>query len=468
MTVISPIVYRPMRALFSPRSRSSLPLAAALALLATSALAQQTEPQQTDPVPPPPAVGDNAQNPPPEAKATAVPQVDLLAALQSALRTHPSVQSARQKLTASNYELDAAEYRLYPTPAIDLGAISGSSRSNGNQTSISVTQPLYAFGRYTSAIDAAESRVSAATVAIDEAQLDLMDQTVTAYYEVVKAEARLAVQNRFVDQHRDLRDTVERRLKAEVGSESDLVLAQTRLSQAQNDRSLIEAQVKKARNTLMNLTSLNAAQVVPPALLDAPFRSEEAFQSKALAYSPNLKRLRAESIALKQDAAVAWANTKPQLVLRAERVESNVPTPYADNRLITALQYQPGAGFSAGSVAQAAEAKAVAAELDIRSAQLKLTERVSTVYSDLTANLTQARNLERVLRLNNDFFQSMLRQFQLGKRSWLDVLNALRDSNQSELGYATAAADAQLNSRRALLLSGQLEAVVDAGKGAAQ
>ena len=51
MTVISPIVYRPMRALFSPRSRSSLPLAAALALLATSALAQQTEPQQTDPVP---------------------------------------------------------------------------------------------------------------------------------------------------------------------------------------------------------------------------------------------------------------------------------------------------------------------------------------------------------------------------------------------------------------------------------
>jgi adhesin transport system outer membrane protein len=119
-------------------------------------------------------------------------------------------------------------------------------------------------------------------------------------------------------------------------------------------------------------------------------------------------------------------------------------------------------------VAQAAEAKAVAAELDIRSAQLKLTERVSTVYSDLTANLTQARNLERVLRLNNDFFQSMLRQFQLGKRSWLDVLNALRDSNQSELGYATAVADAQLNSRRALLLSGQLEAVVDAGKGAAQ
>ncbi|HEX4878451.1 MAG TPA: TolC family protein, partial [Limnobacter sp.] len=313
---------------------------------------------------------------------------------------------------------------------------------------------LYAFGRIDAGISAAEHRVNAATVAVDESKVDLVDRVLQAFFDVNKTRELVDVQQQFVVQHRDLRDTVQRRFDGEVASQSDLLLAQTRLDQTENQLAVYVSQHEKAVATLRSLIKVNSVSFRAPEALSPKVGSEEELQQLASSFSPLIKRLTAEQVALEHDARVAVAATKPQLVLRAERVESNVPSQFADNRLITALQYQPGAGLSAGSIAAAAQSRALAAELDIQAAQLELTERCATLYNDMQINLSQEKNLAKVLDSNQEFFESMLRQFQAGKRSWLDVLNSVRETNQAATALVIARNDAQLNIRRVHNLAG--------------
>lgn len=406
--------------------------------------------------PRPPDVVEGAETVKPVVQSISpLPLVDQLSwdkALEYAVKGHPSVLGALQRLYASNFDLDATEYQRFPALVIDFGRIAGNNV--GNQASVSLTQPLYAFGRIDASIAAAEYRMSAATVAVDESKVDLVDRVLQAFFDVNKTRELVDVQQQFVIQHKELRDTVQRRFDGEVASQSDLLLAQTRLDQAENQLAVYQSQFEKSAATLRSLIKVNSLAYQTPEAMIPGVTSEEELQTMATKFSPLIKRLTAEQSALEQDARIASAATKPQLVLRAERIESNVPTQFTDNRVITALQYQPGAGFSANSIAAAAQSRAVAAQMDIQAAQLQLAERCATLYNDMLINLSQEKNLSKVLDANQEFFESMLRQFQAGKRSWLDVLNSVRETNQAATALVVARNDAQLNVRRVHNIAG--------------
>jgi len=427
-----------------------------------NALAQNADLKNTQPPPPPSILESDNTNLQAPATLNPLPPAASLSwqdAVDFAMQNHPSIQGARQRLSASNFELDAAEYQRFPTPSVDYGRVGGGS--SGNQASLSLTQPLYAFGRIDSSIAAAENRVGAASIAIEETKVDLIDRVLIAFFDVNKTRELIEVQKEFVRQHEDLRNTVQRRFQGDVGSQSDLLLAQTRLDQAQNQLAIFESQYKKATATLQSLTKVNALGFVVPEKQAPAVQSEPQLQTYARNFSPTIKRLTAERDALKEEAQVAAATTKPQVVLRAERVETNIPTPFTDNRIVTLLQYQPGAGLSAGSRAAAAESRAIAAELDIQAAQLQLSERCATLFNEMSINLSQERSLAKVLESNQGFFESMLRQFQAGKRSWLDVLNSVRETNQAAIALATTRNDAQLNVRRVSNLAGLSHVVAE-------
>ena len=177
--------------------------------------------------------------------------------------------------------------------------------------------------------------------------------------------------------------------------------------------------------------------------------SEIAFFEKAKAISPTLKRLEFEGYALRNDAVATSAAIYPQFVIRGERIQSNVPTSYSDNRLIAALQFQPGAGFSALSNSKAAESKASAAERDLEKARLDLRDKCATIYNDMVSSAEQVVYLTSLTKSNKNIVASTLRQFQASKRSWVDVMNAQRDAVQTELSFADALYNSQMNQSHA-------------------
>ena len=381
--------------------------------------------------------------------------------LQRVLMAHPSILGAKERSVLANYQLDSAKYQRFPTLSADVGRISssqsnGSSSSNGGQqTTVTLLQPVYTFGRITSTINAADHRLSSAQVAQTEAILNLSDQTISAFYEVLRTTHRERIQTGNVEVHQQLRLTMQRRFDGAVGSESDLLLAQSRLDQAKSDLVLSKAQLRRAKAALATLLSFSPERLQTPDTLKIPVESAQDLYDQAKVFSPTLKKLKFDAEALKQDALATSAALYPQFVIRGERVQNNVPTSYTDNRLIAGIQFQPGAGLSAFSNSKAAESKANAAEQDLDKAKLDLADKCSVVYSDMISGFEQSSFLKSLAQTNKNLFESTLRQFQAGKRTWLDVMNSQREQVQTELSYADVLYNSQLNIRRSALLTGQ-------------
>jgi len=66
----------------------------------------------------------------------------------------------------------------------------------------------------------------------------------------------------------------------------------------------------------------------------------------------------------------------------------------------------------------------------------------------LEGSMSAAGSAQRVM-------ESYMRQFTSGRRTWLDVMNAVREANSAEIDVLEARISAQASLARLLLLSGQ-------------
>jgi hypothetical protein len=112
-------------------------------------------------------------------------------ALQAALSSHPLVQGKRSAQAAAKAELEGADWQRYPTPSIEANTASG-----GDKASVfRLDQPIWNGGRIQAGIDAAGSRHSAASTAIDEARQELALKVRSASSEVLRLRERLLRQH---------------------------------------------------------------------------------------------------------------------------------------------------------------------------------------------------------------------------------------------------------------------------------
>lgn len=394
-------------------------------------------------------------NSPATASATANKGLTLTDALNLVVRSHPSIQAARGRYDAAATDFEGAQYQAFPTVGVDTG----SSSSGGRISTISITQPVYAFGRISNAIDASEKRVDQNRNAVNEVALDLQDKAVSAYFETLKARDRLRVAQDNLAAHQSLASMLKRRAEGGVASTSDLTLAGARLSSAQNEELIAQANLRKAQSALRKL--INQADVMPQDAirLNSLEASLPQLQDEAIAYSPTTRKLRDEAKAQQFEAKSAHGAAMPQVVIRGEQIEQNFGTQFRDSRVIAAIQYQPGAGLSAFSRAKSAEQRAVAAQSDVDAALLELGDKVTVLYNDMQTSGSQLSTLELMRQANRDLILSFYRQFQVGKRSWLDVLNAQRESAQTEYGYVDSYYAHQSAIRRLSLVTGRADTI---------
>lgn len=376
-------------------------------------------------------------------------KVKLKEALTIVANSHPAVLAARNRFDASGYQYEAAQYSGFPAVEVDTGRIGGGS----GQSTYRINQPLYTFGRISNNINAAEKRVDSARDAVLEQTRIVQDQAITQYFEVLRTADRLRTARENTEAHRKLEETIRRRNEAGVGSDSDLELARTRLNQARNDEAAAVAAQRKALANLRSLLSVNVSKVEVPSLYNSPYSTEEQLLELAFENSAVVKRLRNEAEAQQYEANAQVAAALPQVVLRAERVEFAAPSNFKDSRIFAAVQFNPGGGLSALSNANAGRARVLAAEQDIAKARRDLSEVARALLSDYQQTQDQLKFLEALKRSNAGLVDAFLRQFQAGKRSWLDVLNAQRESTQSSLSYVDSFYTAQSLAHRMELLA---------------
>jgi adhesin transport system outer membrane protein len=124
------------------------------------------------------------------------------------------------------------------------------------------------------------------------------------------------------------------------------------------------------------------------------------------------------------------------------------------NRTYLSVQFSPGPGLSARSAAAAARSRLENSLQNTVVFERQLEQQVRTALAELDALAQQVEPARLLVSATEDVVASYLRQYQIGKKNWLDVLNALRESAQATYSAVDVAANRQSLQLRLMLLTG--------------
>jgi adhesin transport system outer membrane protein len=374
--------------------------------------------------------------------------------MQAAWDTHPALAARRASATGAQHELEGARWQRYPTPTIETGR---ATDGGVNNTTLRLDQPLWTGGRISAGIEAAQSRLEAAEASVGEGHNEMGLQVIAAWAEAYRQQMRQAHAITGVNEHVKLLKMITRRADQEVSAPVDRDFAHSRLLQSMNDLSMVTQSLNIALTKLTQLAGQAVLKVAESPSAALPKSKEQAI-GDAIAYSPTLKRIGHEEQAAIADVDSKRASLLPQVSFRVERLRAGATTAsaYTDNRALLVLTAQPGAGLSAASGVDAAQARKEAIRLSREASVRDVTEQILLDWDDLEASRQRLANSQQSRNISLSVFESYTRQYVAGRKSWIDVLNAMRESTQSDLALADSMAQVAAAGLRLTFRSGRM------------
>jgi outer membrane protein len=376
------------------------------------------------------------------AAAALAPQlkgVTLDEAYQSALKKNETVLIQRARFEGTEANVSQARSAMLPDITgyattlrqNERSAFPGKSSRAGESTTarISLVQPLFAGGRYSSAFDQTKALNEAQSYSIEAAKTSLFLDVAGSYYETLAAEADLKNLRLSVDLTQDRIKELNKR--AHIGrSRAGEVLT----SQAQSavlGSTVQEAidRVARARANFMFATGLdaNSALNVPVATAEsipvpAPLKTYYA----KINDRPDVKALELRTKAAEYSTDVARAGHMPTLNF----VANGYWTKDVGDK---DLDWDYGLGltipiFEGGAVqgrVRAAKSIETEAELNYRRLKRSAEADIERAHSSLSSATQQILALDNALIASEKNYRSETHDYSLGLNTNLDVLTAL-------------------------------------------
>ena len=369
--------------------------------------------------------------------------------LQKVTAEHPQVQSQIQNLQAAGMDLKVTQQAYWPTPSISMERVQTQSADPAYTGSpqvltFRVQQPLWTGGRLT-----AQSNKAIATQAIEQARLIEIQQglalkTLQAWTEVVMAQRQQHVLEKSETVQTQLLQKIRRRAEQGLSPLNEVNYANLRLAQVRQDRFNALQQENQA---WIRLTQwVPEAKNLGQALIHPDFHlraGDELALQQALPHwealslnnSPYIHRL--EGVAQLQLAELAEkrAAVQPEVYVRAEHQRGHYT--YANtpntNRVFVGLSASTGAGLSLAYQLTALQNKHEGALQEIVAARRSLLEAIQSDFLNVNARQRKVEMLLLNLESSQEIQTAWERQFINGKKTWIDVMTAARETSQAEL-----------------------------------
>ena len=358
--------------------------------------------------------------------------ITLYEALSMALDFHPSISATKLQYQSAAGELNSARWLALPDASfIYRGFEDDGEEEILDQEILTVSQPLWTGGRVSGNISFARANRDIAKLAIVEAEQKLLEETLRAFTELRQAEANRNISLGNVEEHERLFKIIERRVKASTSPEVDLRLARARLA-------FSRSQFLQSKNTL-EISRANLAQLIgQPVKKAAPFQaanvekgSIEDAVKRAVSFSPRIRKMRTEISGLEAMEKVARSALYPQVSIGYEKNYGEVLSNRDDEKVFLGLDFQPGAGLSAFSSISSSKAKKLALRDNLKALELEVRQEVEVVWRSVSSAEMQLSPTRQFVNSTEEVVNSYLRQYRVGKKSWLDVLNAQRELVQA-------------------------------------
>ena len=369
-------------------------------------------------------------------------------ALSLASTHHPSVKAKQAEVQAAQADLETAKWSRYPTVSTEATAAGGRP-----QAALLLQQPLWAGGKIDAQNRLALAQLTLAEAGLQETRTSLMQQAGQQFFEVLRWQQRLNVALQTEGEHRKLLELIQRRVVADISPLTDQVLASARFQQAVSERIQFGRSLQTAQLALQQLVGEPHKGLKAPSRI-AQSKLEEGLAIEASkAHSAELLRWRTQQEVAQAQIDMAQAGLYPTVALAHRQNLGANDAAALPNRTYISLQFSPGPGFSARSAAAAANSRLENSKQNTVTFERQLEQQVRTSLAELDALAQQIAPARSLVTATEEVVASYLRQYQIGKKNWLDVLNALRESAQAQYSAVDVASSTQSLQLRLLLLT---------------
>jgi len=380
-------------------------------------------------------------------------ELKLADALSLSATHHPSVKAKQAEVQAAQADLETAKWSRFPTVSTEATASGGRP-----QAALLVQQPLWAGGKIDAQNRLALAQLKLVEAGLQETRNSLMQQTGQQFFEVLRWHQRLDVARKTEDEHRKLLELIQRRVAAEISPLTDQVLASARFQQAVSERIQFDRSRQTAQLALQQLVGEPYTALKAPTRLALPQQDVGVAIEASKTHSSELLRWRTQQEVAQAQIDMAQAGLYPTVALAHRQNLGGQDNPALPNRTYLSLQFSPGPGFSARSAAAAARSRLENSLQNTVVFERQLEQQVRTALADLDALAQQVEPARLLVAATEDVVASYLRQYQIGKKNWLDVLNALRESAQAHYSAVDVASSTQSLQLRLMLLTGPMSA----------
>lgn len=375
---------------------------------------------------------------------------ELAIGVASALDAYPSIRAARYQEDAAEQEVRAAKGQRFPSLTIDGQGLAGGSEIVQNQAlalNVTVQQPIWSGGRIGASINRARAAREVAAATAAETGESIAIQTINAYFEAVLAKRRMEQLEQGNSQLNELVESISRRVDQSVSPRTDLTLVKSRQSEIQRQYQVAQATFFSSRELYRQLTGLlnSTLEEVPSYPGEAAHPEFDSASDETSACNPSVLRLNREAALAAADLEVAKKELYPTVSAQLSRNE------ITGTRFGVVVRSQLTNGLSQFRRVDASKARQLEStsnvQTAIREARVRLTQDVVLNYS----TREQIPIVRTAVEAATELTQSYRRQFVAGRRSWLDVLNAVREEITADLNLVDAETSAMASGARILI-----------------
>jgi TolC family type I secretion outer membrane protein len=344
---------------------------------------------------------------------------------------------SRTDSSSSSSRVDAAS----SAAALSAGTGSGTQTIRTSDVQLQMAQPLYRGGRTVAQTSQAENLVRAERATLIATEQTVLLNAATAYFDVLRDQSLLDIQ---IENERVLRGLLQAtQAQYRVGTvlETDLQLAQSRLSTAVAQRQTAEGNLETSRETYAQVVGQAPQTLVMPA--ERPVLPAALDHAKRLAASdnPNVVAAQFNRSAAEDQVKVVRGQLFPTLSVNgtASRSATSQGDRSTDDLSVTAQVSMPL--YEAGSVwSQTRQAKQTVSQRasDIDTARRQSVQQAGAAWDAyVSARATILSNRDAVTA-QAAALRGVEAQYRAGTRSIIDVLNETQNLLTTRVNLVTA------------------------------
>lgn len=389
-------------------------------------------------------------------------------AVQSMVETHPDIRSVVYNRLARDQEIKQARAGYFPELGVNAwaGVREYDKPINDNLTpwqfTLSLRQNVFRGFQDVKEVDRQQSRVNSEAYVLQGVSEDTALDAARVYIEVLRKQEFVELANENLKLHQRIADQIRLRSESGVDRKADMNQVESRLALAQSNLIVTETNLVDAETNYQAVVGNMPANLVKPEVPaeSLPGSLEEA-QQKALEGHPTLKQAEADLQARYAQKDVADAPFWPIVDIEVDKnwydeLDTGLNTETDELTALVRVRYNFFKGWK--DRARKVETTYLVSEArEVRNnSHRQVVELVRLAWMASKAANDRQQYLEKRVESSRETAQSYSKQWDIGKRTLLDVLDAEAERIEAKKELISSQYDGLLAQYRILNAMGGL------------